>query len=118
MAETKSWKNWLHTVNTFYKPFPKVCSNFVHNKHDSRPYISLSICGERIRALFDSGANQTILGSNGLYLIKKFNLILKSNGHEYYLSTADGKDQKVLGTVELPIIIDGVCKSINAIACS
>uniref|UniRef100_A0A1Y1JUB3 RNA-directed DNA polymerase n=1 Tax=Photinus pyralis TaxID=7054 RepID=A0A1Y1JUB3_PHOPY len=118
MAETKSWKNWLHTVNTFYKPFPKVCSNFVHNKHDSRPYISLSICGERIRALFDSGANQTILGSNGLYLIKKFNLILKRNGHEYYLSTADGKDQKVLGTVELPIIIDGVCKSINAIACS
>ncbi|KAB0790547.1 hypothetical protein PPYR_15054, partial [Photinus pyralis] len=52
----------------------------------------------------------------GLYLIDVYHLKLTSNSRMETLKTADGKNQNVLGTVDLPITVDGITKVLRVIA--
>nr|CAH7757845.1 unnamed protein product [Callosobruchus chinensis] len=79
---------------------------FVSKANDNRPYLSVCIDNENITALLDSGSNANILGSSGLYLLRKLNLNIDYNT-ALQLTTADGQIQNTLGFVYLPITFNG-----------
>lgn len=114
MAEQKDWKNWLENVRTFYKT-SKLDSMFVHNKMDNRPYMQVNIHGIHMVALLDSGANQTIIGRQGLFLLQKLNLTIRTIPSSFELTTADGKNQSILGIIDLPMTIDEITKTISTL---
>jgi hypothetical protein len=96
---------------------PPILDNalFFHRAHDNRPYIHIEILGERILALLDSGANQSIIGKDGLFLIKKLNLSVLPLRSQVKLLTADGTHQSLLGQVVLPMCVEGVCKELRVL---
>jgi hypothetical protein len=44
-----------------------------HAQGDERPYLTVEIYGVKLQALLDSGATNTILGSQGWALVRKMN---------------------------------------------
>nr|CAH7727682.1 unnamed protein product [Callosobruchus chinensis] len=78
----------------------------VSKANDNRPYLSVCIDNENITALLDSGSNANILGSSGLYLLRKLNLNIDYNT-ALQLTTADGQIQNTLGFFYLPITFNG-----------
>lgn len=86
---------------------------FCHRQQDNRPFLNVSILGEQILALLDSGANQSVLGKHGLFLIKKLGLKLTRMVRVPLLQTADGANQSVLGQVVVPLCVDGQVKEIS-----
>lgn len=66
-------------------------------------------------ALLDSGANQSIIGKQGLFLLDKFNLSVSKSSFPMQLQTADGANQSILGVVDIPLTIDGVTKVVRVL---
>uniref|UniRef100_A0A1Y1K180 RNA-directed DNA polymerase n=2 Tax=Photinus pyralis TaxID=7054 RepID=A0A1Y1K180_PHOPY len=116
-TERIRWSEWKNTVKDFYKcQSSSLFSMFHHKDSDKRPYVTVQVFNTTVHSLFDSGANNTILGKFGLYLIDVYHLKLTSNSRMETLKTADGKNQNVLGTVDLPITVDGITKVLRVIA--
>lgn len=66
------WKAWLQHVKEFFRcRSSSILPVFASKVHDSRPYINVDIFGVREKALVDTGANNSVLGNLGKYLIKK-----------------------------------------------
>lgn len=76
---------------------------------DNRPYIEISLFDEPIIALLDSGANKSVIGKNGLYLLDRFNLTMSSSTL-LSLNTADNTKQPVIGQIRVPIVVNAICK--------
>lgn len=68
-----------------------------------------------IEALLDTGANQTVIGEKGLKSILDTDLKIQYNSDNYNVTTADGKSQSVIGTVQLPITLEGKTKIIKSL---
>lgn len=85
---------------------------FVNRKNDNRPFISIDLLGTDITALLDSGANNSIIGANGIDTIKSLGLKVFPS-HHGFVTTADGSRQKVVGYVDLPLCINNSCKVIS-----
>lgn len=66
-------------------------------------------------ALLDSGANQSVIGQQGLFLLNKFQFPIHKSSFPMQLQTADGARQSMLGVVDIPLTIDGVTKVVNAL---
>lgn len=66
-------------------------------------------------AILDSGANQTILGKNGLFLLEKCNLSVNNTDNSIKLQTADGQIQGIVGSVKVPITINEVTKNVTVL---
>lgn len=79
---------------------------------DSRPYIRINLFDSAVVALLDSGASHSIIGKNGLWILKKYKLNINKERSKY-VSTADGTRQEVLGCIDMPICIEDVCKVVN-----
>lgn len=93
--------------------FPLSVSPLLDNRRgDNRPFVSVCIYNEYISAMLDSGSNVSILGSPGLYLLKKFNLNLNYD-ISVHLTTADGQVQSTLGYVWLPTTLLDHTRSIK-----
>lgn len=103
----------MKTVRDFYKTPTRVDGVFVHRNQDNRPYIYVDLLRERVLALLDSGANQSILGRNCLYLIKKLGLELIRPVELLALQTADGADQSILGHVRVSLSLEGRTNDMN-----
>jgi hypothetical protein len=88
---------------------------FFHKVQDNRPYIHVEIAGKRILALLDSGANQTILGQEGLSLLEELKFKMRRVLGNFSLQTADGAAQSLLGQVVLPLCIEGVTKELSVL---
>lgn len=121
--DLQEWRNWILRVRNFYATntvstniFDKVehDSLLIQRKQDNRPYIRVLIFNEEMVALVDSGASHSVIGKKGLYLIDRFNLHIFSFC-DMNISTADGKNQQVLGYVNLPIQLDGVLKILQVL---
>ncbi|KAK9731640.1 hypothetical protein QE152_g13443 [Popillia japonica] len=117
---SKPWIAWLQQVNQFYlnnlnKNKDVISPMFVNVPQDSRPYIRLRILGREVVALLDSGASQSILGRDGIRMIKDLKLTLNKVCHRQ-VTTADGKLQPILGSCDIPIQISGVCRIVNFLA--
>lgn len=113
-TDLHDWNKWLLFVKNWLKN-SSISSSFSHPRTDNRPYINVNIFDEVISALFDSGANTTIIGKSGLYLINKYDLYINKRHSFVSLRTADGSSQSILGTVDLPISVDGVTKYLTAL---
>lgn len=104
------WRKWLKHVSNFYKtPFHnnEILPLFSKKVNDNRPYISVRLFDRDITVLLDSGATTSIIGNEGLKFLNKLKIKVHPIQHSN-LYTADGKEQKVIGLVDLPISI-GTC---------
>lgn len=74
--------------------------------NDPRPYLKVRLLGKEIVALLDSGASQTILGNQGLWILNNCPAhFYRADG--VFVETADAKKHKVSGFVTLPISLKG-----------
>ncbi|KAF2891887.1 hypothetical protein ILUMI_14286, partial [Ignelater luminosus] len=76
----------------------------VEKSHDNRPFISVKLFDKEIVALLDSRANSSIVGKDGITILKAFKLKISNCNHKF-VTTADGVRQTVKGIVELPLYI-------------
>lgn len=77
---------------------------FEQRNRDPRLYLSVSVMGIEIHALFDSGASHSVLGRKGLWIADKFpHLIQNFNGS---VETADSKKHMVRCVIKLPISLE------------
>lgn len=79
---------------------------------DDRPYLSVNILSRNFLALIDSGSCASILGSDGLYILKSLDLSL-SNDLSIHITTADGQPQHVLGYVWVPVTLNNITRPIK-----
>lgn len=119
------WNKWLNRVSKFYRTYKfsskspstykeKISPLFVNKHKDNRPYINVKLLDVNITVLFDSGATVTVVGLYGVNILKDLDLKICQTSSKH-ISTADGKQQKVLGTVDLPVVVDNACSVINAL---
>lgn len=77
-----------------------------YHEKDPRPYLNVRVFGSEFKALLDSGASQTILGHNGLWILDKFPVkIHRTEGK--FVQTADSKNHSISGYANLPITLQG-----------
>ena len=79
----------------------EVASASLFEGEDSRFYTKIKIKDEEVVGLLDSGATVTCLGKDCLDLVEKLKLEIKPIYS--FIKTADGRNHKILGTVESPI---------------
>lgn len=110
------WKNWLNYLRAFYANYrdmnysrvANLSPLLVENKSDNRPFISVTLFGEEMIALLDSGANISVIGSSGINIIERFELKVSGNCPQKRITTADGFSQAVSGMVDLPLYINNM----------
>lgn len=88
-----------------------VSPTFTYKSSDNRPYVTLKIFDRNLACLLDTGANRSVIGRFGLKFLKLFSLQLLPS--DIVLSTADGSEQSVAGSVLLPISVGGVVKLLD-----
>lgn len=81
---------------------------------DNRPYITVQIFDIEITALFDSGATTSIIGAEGQALLD-FLKIQVNPAQIKNICVADGSPQKVKGIVDLPVVINDICRVVKAL---
>lgn len=67
-----------------------------------------------VTALLDSGANVTVLGNRGIALLKNLKLI-PSSTTATQITTADGATQTVIGSLNVPISLNGISKIFSVV---
>lgn len=113
-----SWRKWVAFVGDVLNNYdtynsPKVSPVFTKQLHDNRPYINIDIFGVTFTALVDSGANNSVIGKDGLSILQKFNISISNNCLNSCVTTADGSKQAVAGICELPVCIGGKCQVVS-----
>ncbi|XP_072389599.1 uncharacterized protein [Diabrotica undecimpunctata] len=73
-----------------------------HAKHDTRPYLSITILGNQFLALLDSGCSKTVIGSLGWERLKRV-CTLKPSGQPKECTVANGVRCPILGSITIPI---------------
>lgn len=118
VEDLESWRKWVTFVGDFLKNYeacnsPKVAPLFARQLNDNRPYINVDIFAVKFAALVDSGANNSVIGKDGMTILQKFDVHIS----DYYLggcvTTADGTRQTVVGVCELPICIGSKCQVVS-----
>lgn len=77
---------------------------------DPRPYVTININGKDIVGLLDSGATQTIIGKEGLFLIENTSEIRPMS--DRFVETADARKHKVEGVIDLPMTLEDRTRNI------
>lgn len=122
LTSKAEWEFWLNYVRKFYLENSKsnipgaseVSPVFVEKPRDNRPYIQVTLYNQQLVALLDSGANQSIIGSEGLYILDRFNIKIQTSKSKF-VTTADGQKQQISGSVLLPICLENKCKLLEAL---
>lgn len=115
MPSAQEWNAWLVKVNTFCSPkvISPICSSL---PYDSRPYLQVSINGNPVVGLLDSGASRTIIGQSGLSFLELNKIPYVVDRLFFHVTTADGAIQEVLGEIDLPFSVHGTTKMIKCLA--
>lgn len=83
----------------------------MHHKYKGNPpFVEISIKHIVLIAIFDFNANQTIIGRKGVFLLEEPQLKLDKIENSFYLQTADGNNQYLLGSVCIPVTIGAITK--------
>lgn len=85
---------------------------FVKKPNDNRPYLYVKIADVSVLALVDTGSNVSILGSQGLSILRSLNIPIKYN-NAVSVTTADGKLQEVFGNASLSVTLHSVTKCLT-----
>ncbi|KAK9700984.1 Reverse transcriptase (RNA-dependent DNA polymerase) [Popillia japonica] len=72
-----------------------------HAQGDERPYLTVTIFGQQMLGLLDSGASRTILGSQGWKCLQKLGVGL--SGDATLIRVADGRTCDCLGSLLVPV---------------
>lgn len=80
---------------------------------DNRPFAKVTINGDELKGLLDSGASVTILGKGGYKLVEKWRL--KIFPVNVRISTADGTEQNVKHFAKVPFSYNGKTKIISTL---
>ena len=75
-----------------------------YRENDPRPYLRIRIFGSQYKALLDSGASNTVMGKELMWIFDKFPAKLQRLPEQYIL-TADKKKHNVIGKVTLPLTL-------------
>lgn len=123
-TSSTEWDSWLRKVHNFCtsrsvprsltcssESLPKITPVFVEKPCDNRPYLEVLIFDFPVVALLDSGANSSVLGSEGIHLLHTFNVNISPTS-QAEVTVADGTKQKIIGKVELTIKLNGQCRSL------
>ncbi|KAG5873075.1 hypothetical protein JTB14_010491 [Gonioctena quinquepunctata] len=79
---------------------------FLMLKKDERPYVTVSIFGEELLGLLDSGASHTILGNKGWKLLKDIGLSTLDRTGVSSVTVANGDKCECLGVLHVPVRVD------------
>ncbi|XP_055542851.1 uncharacterized protein LOC129728436 [Wyeomyia smithii] len=85
----------------------------IHPENGQRPFVEVSVYGNSLVGLLDSGAHLSILGIGALKLLEKCDLRLFPS--EVSLKTANGQELEVKGTVYLPVTFNEETKVIETL---
>lgn len=85
-----------------------------HAQKDERPYLRVCVMGVSMLGLLDSGATNTILGEKGWELLRPLGLILNV-ADTSSCTVANGACCNVIGSLELPIAVEGRIKVIKTL---
>lgn len=105
--------NTKQTYNLSGNAKEQLAPLFVKKCSDNRPYISVKLFQTDIVVLFDSGATSSIVGREGISIVKEFRLKISTSLNKT-IFTADGAEQAVVGVVYLPICIGDACQILKA----
>jgi predicted aspartyl protease len=83
------------------------------SEDDGRLSVKVSIFNNEFNALLDSGSLVTVLGKNAVNLIKSWDLRVQP--YQNIVTNANGKTLEVLGSVHLPLTLNGETKILNVI---
>lgn len=92
----------------------KVNYSFVEHPGDPRPYLEVSILGVPFTGLLDSGASKTIVGGEAWKRLSAMGFCVDRTVYAG-VSVASGNSCKVLGAVELPVILKSRLKLVKAL---
>ena len=81
------------------------------SEENPRPYVTVEICGTKIRGLLDSGASLSCLGVGSLEFLEKNKITLRK--FSSYISTAGGQRQSIVGMVTMQIYYKGKANDID-----
>lgn len=70
--------------------------------NDQRPYVNVSILGQNILGLLDSGASHTIVGRNGWKFLCDLGLNSLNSSVRRSVAVANGQSCESIGTVQVP----------------
>lgn len=76
-----------------------------HAREDERPYLTVSILGNSVVGLLDTGASRTIVGRKGWSLLQSLGFGLDST-KEIYCTVANGQKLTALGVVQVPFELE------------
>lgn len=85
-----------------------------HAENDERPYLAIAIYGISMMGLLDSGATNTILGGPGWRKLSSLNLKVDKE-HQITCTVANGEKCRSLGSVDLPIELEGKVKMVKVL---
>lgn len=80
-----------------------------HHKDDRRPYLNVEIFGRKYLGLLDSGANRTLMNLNLLDSLGKLGVRVDRSS-AVKCTVANGQKCETLGTVEIPLCLEGKVK--------
>lgn len=107
----REFDEWLDYLRVFYRNYQVAPVLFVKNR-DNRPYLKFHVDNSTYTGILDSGANCCVLGANShlqfLELGYKIKQISSKTAH-----TVDGTSQKIIGTLDLPVTLDNITKTIS-----
>ena len=106
-------RTWFKFNNNNINKHLTIAPNIIKIKNDNRPYVVVKIGNRELTALLDSGANVSILGKDSEDIIDENNLIVRPN--DSIIKTADGKEHKVKGTIDIPITYNNVTKVVKCL---
>lgn len=96
-----------------YKDNVELNGAIIYLENDDRPFVQVSIFGNSLVDLLDSGAHLSILGIGSLNLLKSCKLQLFSS--QVSVKAASGQELEVKGTVYLPVTFNEETKIIETL---
>lgn len=110
--EHNDWANWLNIVKNFYMS-NQISPLFTKLNSYCRPYIDINVNKKSISALLDTEATQSVIGKSIYFFIVSSNFKIDYNINHITVTTADGQQQRVIGSVNLPITLKNKTKFLN-----
>jgi transposase InsO family protein len=107
------FQEWLEVIRNF----GIVASiNGILTKYgeDARPYLSVTVMGHSMNGLLDSGSSHTLLGRKGIKVVEELGIEIKPM-KDSWVVVADGRDCTLLGSVDLPVEVEGRVRIIRAL---
>lgn len=94
----------------------RVVLNYIlhHAKNDERPYLKVSIFGNTVLGLLDSGSSRTILGGRGWTVVRDMGVELRPV-ENIKCTVANGNQCVVSGVCRLPMVLEGRLRVIEVL---